>query len=83
MSTKTKTSEELFAIENLDLLTKDEANFNKNYVKKLQQYCDGNVENHVIKNLTAGAATIAKRQQTRGGVAALKWAVEQALSNNA
>lgn len=64
---------ELLNVDNLDLLTEDEKKFNANYVKKLQGYADGEVDGIQIKNLTAGAATIAKRQQSRSAVALLKW----------
>ena len=64
---------EILDVETLDLLTEDEKKFNANYVKKLQGYADGKVEGIQMKNLTAGAATIAKRQQSRSAVAVLKW----------
>ena len=64
---------EILNVDLLDLLTDEEKKFNADYVKKLQGYADGNVDGIQIKNLTAGAATIAKRQQSRSAVAVLKW----------
>jgi len=64
---------EILDVDALDLLTDEEKKFNSDYVKKLQGYADGKVDGVQIKNLTAGAATIAKRQQSRSAVAVLKW----------
>lgn len=64
---------EILDVDSLDLLTEDEKQFNDLYVKKLIGYSEGNVEGIQIKNLTAGAATIAKRQQSRSAVALLKF----------
>jgi hypothetical protein len=64
---------EILNVNTLDLLTEEEKKFNADYVKKLQGYADGTVDGIQIKNLTAGAATIAKRQQSRSAVAVLKW----------
>jgi len=63
---------ELFNIDQLDLLTTDEKKFNKTYISQLNGYADGKVDGVKIKALTAGAATIAKRQQSRSAVAMLK-----------
>ena len=68
-----KLTDEIFDINKLDLLTDDEKKFNDAYVAKLQGYADGKVDGIHIKNLTAGAATIAKRQQSRSAVAMLRW----------
>lgn len=67
--------EQIFDVNKLDLLTEEEKKFNENYVKKLSLYADGKIEGIHIKNLTAGAATIAKRQQSRSAVAMLKYNV--------
>jgi len=64
---------DLLNVAGLDLLTDEERAFNKLYVEKLRGYADGKIEGTQIKNLTAGAATIAKRQQSRSAVAVLKW----------
>jgi len=64
---------EILNVNTLDLLTEEEKRFNADYVKKLHGYADGTVDGIQIKNLTAGAATIAKRQQSRSAVAVLKW----------
>lgn len=63
----------ILEVDGLDLLTDDEKKVNSTYVKKLQGYADGKVDGIQIKNLTAGVATIAKRQQSRSAVALLKW----------
>ncbi len=63
---------DFFNVENLDLLTKEESDFNKIHVQKLKDYSEGKVDGVLIKALTAGAATIAKRQQSRSAVALLK-----------
>ena len=68
---------EILDINTLDLLTEEEKEFNEVYVKKLQGYSDGEVDGVLIRNLTAGAATIAKRQQSRSAVAVLKWSMAQ------
>lgn len=68
---------EILDVDTLDLLTEEEKQFNETYVKKLQGYADGKVEGIQIKNLTAGAATIAKRQQSRSAVAVLKFNMVQ------
>lgn len=65
----------VFNLDDLDLLTPEEISFNREYVNKLHGYADGNVDGVQMKNLTAGAATIAKRQQSRSAVAVLKWSV--------
>ena len=64
---------EVLNVDGLDLLTDDEREFNKVYVEKLRKYADGEVDGVQIKALTAGASTIAKRQQSRSAVAVLKW----------
>lgn len=66
---------ELFNIDSLDLLTKAEKDFNKMYVEKLKAYAKGELNGIMIRNLTSGASTIAKRQQSRSGVAMLKWSI--------
>lgn len=68
---------EIFKVEELDLLTKEEREFNNLYVQKLKGYALGNVEGVLIKNLSVGAATIAKRQQSRSAAAALAFAIAQ------
>jgi hypothetical protein len=70
---------DIFNVNGLDLLTEDEKTFNDKYVKKLLGYAEGKVEGVEIKNLTAGAATIAKRQQSRSAVALMKWNMVQKL----
>lgn len=72
--------EELFNIDQLDLLTTDEKKFNKTYVNQLNGYADGKVDGVKIRALTAGAATIVKRQQSRSAVAMLKLSVMKAGS---
>ncbi len=67
----------LLDIGSLDLLTSEEKEFNNSYVKKLLLYADGRFDGVHIRNLTAGAATIAKRQQSRSGIAMLKWSMAQ------
>jgi hypothetical protein len=64
---------DILDVDALDLLTDEEKKFNSDYLKKLQGYADGNVDGIQIKNLTAGAATIVKRQQSRSACAVLKW----------
>jgi hypothetical protein len=73
---------ELLNVDGLDLLTDEEKKFNALYVKKLLGYSDGKVDGVQIRNLTAGAATIAKRQQSRSGVALLKWNVQMYETRN-
>jgi hypothetical protein len=68
---------DLFNIDNLDLLTQEEKQFNEEYVRKLNGYATGEIDGVQIRNLTAGAATIAKRQQSRSAVAVLKWSITQ------
>lgn len=68
-----KRMNEFFDINELDLLTEDEKEFNKKHVNKLSMYADGKVDGVHIRNLTAGAATIAKRQQSRSAIAMLKF----------
>lgn len=68
-----KRMNDFFNVNELDLLTEDEKKFNENYVKKLTAYSDGKVDGVHIRNLTAGAATIAKRQQSRSAIAMLKF----------
>lgn len=63
---------EFFNIDELDLLTEEEKEYNRKHVKKLSMYADGKVDGVEIRNLTAGAATIAKRQQSRSALAVLK-----------
>lgn len=75
-------NEPILDVDALDLLTDDEKLFNCAYVNKLRGYADGRVEGIHIKNLTAGAATIAKRQQSRSAVAMLKWSMAQKGYNN-
>lgn len=58
-----------------DLLTKEEKLFNKTHVDMLQRYAEGKAEGVQVKNMTAGAATIAKRQQSRSAIAVLKWSM--------
>lgn len=58
-----------------DLLTKEEKRFNKVHVDMLQKYAEGKAEGVQVRNLTAGAATIAKRQQSRSAIAVLKWSI--------
>ncbi len=70
---------DLFDINNLDLLSKEERDFNDVYVKKLRLYADGKIDGIQIKNLTAGASTIAKRQQSRSAIALLKWNIQNSL----
>ena len=48
----------------------------------MQGYADGKVDGIQIKNLTAGAATIAKRQQSRSAVAVLKFGIEKYNEEN-
>jgi hypothetical protein len=67
------TNNDILSVDGLDLLYDDEKKFNALYVKKLLGYSEGKVEGIQIRNLTAGAATIAKRQQSRSAVAMLKW----------
>lgn len=66
---------EIFKVEGLDFLTTDERAFNDLYVKKLMGYAKGEVEGVMIKNLSVGAATIAKRQQSRSAAAALAFSI--------
>ena len=66
---------DILDVKSLDLLTDDERAFNELYVKMLRAYADGKVDGVHIRNLTAGASTIAKRQQSRSGVALLKWSM--------
>jgi hypothetical protein len=73
---------DIFDINKLDLLTEPEKKFNADYIKKLQGYADGKVDGIQIKNLTAGAATIAKRQQSRSAVAVLKFGIEKYNEEN-
>lgn len=68
-----KRMSDFFDIDELDLLTEEEKKFNKNYVDKLNLYSEGQIGAAHIKNLTAGAATIAKRQHSRSAVALLKF----------
>lgn len=68
-----KRMNEFFDVNELDLLTEDEKLFNEKHVRKLNMYADGECDGVHIKNLTAGAATIAKRQQSRSGIAMLKF----------
>lgn len=68
-----KRMNDFFDINGLDLLSEDEKVFNKCYVKKLTAYSEGKVDGVHIRNLTAGAATIAKRQQSRSAIAMLKF----------
>lgn len=66
-------STEVLDVDGLDLLTEGEKEFNDIYVKKLVDYANGKADGVHIRNLTSGAATIAKRQQSRSAVAVLKW----------
>lgn len=68
---------EILDVDGLDLLTDEEKKFNVQYVNKLRDYVNGNADGVLIRNLTAGAATIAKRQQSRSAVAVLKWGMLQ------
>lgn len=68
---------EVLKVDTLDLLTEEEKSFNAKYVQMLKDYADGKVSGVHIKNLTAGASTIAKRQQSRSAVAMLKWSMVQ------
>lgn len=73
---------DLLNVDGLDLLTKEEKTFNTKFVKALHSYADGKYDVTKIKTLTAGASTIAKRQQSRSAVAMLKWHIaknDQAL----
>ena len=72
-----KRTNDIFNIDTLDLLTEEEKKFNARYTTMLQGYADGEVDGVQIRNLTAGAATIAKRQQSRSAVAVLKWSMVQ------
>lgn len=71
-------SKEILNVDNLDLLTAQEKKFNDVYVKKLLDYAsdNGKVTGVEMKNLTAGAAVIAKRQQSRSATALLKYNIE-------
>lgn len=60
-----------FNAEDFDLLTESEKKFNEAYIQKLTDYVDGKGDGVHIKNLTAGAATVAKRQQSRSNTASL------------
>lgn len=52
-----------------------EKKFNKTHVDMLQKYAEGKAEGIQVRNLTAGAATIARRQQSRSAIAVLKWSI--------
>ncbi|MHA1840442.1 MAG: hypothetical protein ACTSYW_00560 [Candidatus Heimdallarchaeota archaeon] len=77
-----KLTNNIFDLENLDLLTSEEKLFNKTHIEKLMAYSEGKVDGVQIKALTAGAATIAKRQQSRSAVALLMWNVEKLKEKN-
>ena len=70
---------DFFDIANLDLLTEEEKKFNKIYVNKLLDYAnpEGKVQGAEIRNLTAGASVIARRQQSRSATALLKYNINQ------
>ena len=65
----------MFNPEELDLVTEQESKFHQTYVEKLIGYSEGKVDGIQIKNLTAGAAVIAKKQQSRSAMALLKYNV--------
>lgn len=63
----------IFLPENNDLLTPEEKEFNKIHVSKMTDFATGGKTTGIeIKNLTAGAAVIAKRQQSRSNTAGMK-----------
>lgn len=76
MNEKTKmVFKELFDINNLELLSESEKISNKKYVECLIDYANGKADGIKLRNLSAGAATIAKLQQSRSAVARLKFDV--------
>lgn len=60
-----------------DQVTEQERKFNDKYIEMLEGYADGKVDGVKIKNLTAGAAVLAKKQQSRSAMAALRYAMTQ------
>ena len=64
---------DILNVDGLDLLTDEEKKFNTKYIKMLHGYADGTVDGVHIKALTAGAANLVKKQQSRSAVALLKW----------
>ena len=67
-----------YDLDNLDLLTKDEREACSEHVKALIKYAKGDkVSGILIRQLTAGAAVIAKKQQSRSAMAMLSWSMSQ------
>ena len=75
-------NDEVFSLDKIDLTTDAEKKYHDTYLNKLQGYADGKVDGIQIKQLTAGAAVIAKKQQSRSSTAALKWSVNRALGGH-
>ena len=69
------TVNDILGSESNDLLTEEEKGFNRKHVQMLRDYADGKVEGIQLKNMTAGASTVAKRQQSRRALAVLKWSM--------
>jgi len=69
----------IFDPEELSLLTPDEMELQKEYVKKLKAYATGTevngrkVDGIQIKNLNAGLSNVAKMTQSRSAMAMLKF----------
>jgi len=63
----------MFNVEELSLLTKEEADLQRHYVKMLQGYASGKIDGVQIKNLNAGMSNIARMTQSRSAMALLKY----------
>ena len=68
-----RTTKPIFDPQELDIITDDEARFHETYVRKLIDYAEGRCDGVQIRNLTAGAASLAKKQQSRSAMAVLKF----------
>jgi len=68
---------EIFNLNELDLLTDEEKASNATHVKAILAYNEGKCDGVKLRQMTAAAAAIAKRQQSRSATAVLKWTMLQ------
>lgn len=60
-------------VNDCELLTAEEKTFNDKHLRAMHDFADGKQEAVVVKQLTAAAAVIAKRMQSRSAIAVLKF----------
>ena len=63
----------IFDPEELTLMTSEEQDLNKKYVKMLSNYMDDKVDGVKMKAMTAGMANIVRTVQSRSATALLKF----------